>query len=95
MGRQANPVRMSDKIRNGKPVPWHESDTFEAKILRGWAERRRKSDAARAKNGTNGSTNGTNGAAKPAPTDGTDFDFGHNEPAAPAAAPDDDKGIGF
>ena len=33
-GREESPVRMKD---NGKP--WHESDTFEAKLLRAWAKR--------------------------------------------------------
>lgn len=36
-GRQEDPPRLKN---NGKP--WHESDSFEARILRAWAERRRK-----------------------------------------------------
>ena len=34
-GREENPVRLRN---DGKP--WHESDTFEAKLLRTWAKRR-------------------------------------------------------
>ena len=39
-GREENPVRMNPKPnKQGKIVPYYESDLFEAKILRGWAAR--------------------------------------------------------
>ena len=38
-GREEVPVRMSNKVKDGKPVPWYESDLFEAKLLRAWANR--------------------------------------------------------
>lgn len=40
-GRAEVPVRM-----NNKGKPWHESDTFEARICRGWAIRNRAKKAA-------------------------------------------------
>lgn len=57
-GREEVPVRMNDK---GKP--WHESDTFEAKIMRGWAARNANKPAT---------------APKPKSAD-DDFDFGANQ----------------
>ena len=60
-GREEVPVRM-----NNKGKPWHESDTFEAKILRGWARRRAAKPTAPAK------------AAAPQADD--DFGFGANAP---------------
>lgn len=58
-GREEVPVRL-----NNKGKPWHESDTFEAKILRGWARRNADKPAP---------------APKPSSTSNDDaFDFGHN-----------------
>jgi hypothetical protein len=54
-GREEVPVRMNNKNR-----PWHESDTFEAKILRGWARRKASKPAP----------------AKAAPQADDDFGFG-------------------
>lgn len=40
-GREETPVRL-----NNKGKPWHESDTFEAKLCRAWAKRLRAGSAA-------------------------------------------------
>lgn len=66
MGRLENPPRLSNKVRNGKPVPWHESDSFEARIIRGWVERKKKRGAAKP----------APSAAEPGGDD--DFNFGNN-----------------
>lgn len=61
-GREEVPVRL-----NNKGKPWHESDTFEAKILRGWAVRNASKPTQ---------------DRKPAPAGGNDdFNFGANETA--------------
>lgn len=82
MGRLENPPRLSNKVRNGKPVPWHESDSFEARIIRGWVERKKKRGAAKPAP-----------AAEPGGDD--DFNFGANTkaPETPKDEPADD--IGF
>ena len=59
-GREEVPVRLNN---SGKP--WHESDTFEAKILRGWARRRAAKPAT---------------AKASAPQADDDFGFGANTP---------------
>jgi hypothetical protein len=76
-GRQEVPPRL-----NNKGKPWHESDSFEARILRGWAERRRKQPAP--------APTTKPAATAPASGDADDFPFGANAPA-----PADDGGIGF
>ena len=73
-GREEVPVRL-----NNKGKPWHESDTFEAKLLRAWANRARQRPAP--------------APPKSAPADpggDDDFNFGFN--AESAKKPDD---VGF
>jgi len=84
MGRIADPVRMSNKVRNGQPVPWHESDSFEARILRGWAERKKRAPPPPAAKAP------PKQPTPPAEPGGDeDFNFGANAPT------DADPEIGF
>ncbi len=62
MGRKEIPVRL-----NAKGKPWHESDTFEAKILRGWARRNASKPAA-----------SPTARAAPPPMADDEFGFGAN-----------------
>lgn len=41
----SDPAKWSKAVdkKTGKPKAWHESNTFDARILRGWAERRKAS----------------------------------------------------
>ena len=61
MGRKDVPVRM-----NNKGKPWHESDSFNAKVLRGWLARKQKAKAAP--------------KSDPKPADPDSFEFGANGP---------------
>lgn len=72
-GREEVPVRL-----NNKGKPWHEADTFEAKLLRTWAVRAKAKAAA---------APAPPPAASPADDDPLAFNFGANVPA------DDDIGF--
>lgn len=73
MGRKEEPVRCRN---DGKP--WHESDTFEAKLLRAWAERNANKKPAKSESADDGFGGGT---SKP-PVD--DFgDYGSSDSEIP------------
>ena len=74
MGRKEVPVRL-----NNKGKPWHESDTFEAKILRAWAKRNASKATA---------------APKSSPRNNDADDWGDSSSSAPSA-PDNDDEIPF
>lgn len=86
-GRNETPVRVQTSGKNaGKP--WHEADTFRARLLRAWAKRAAQKAAAKP----------APAPSAPAPNDpggDDDFNFGANtKPDAPAEASADDD-IGF
>jgi hypothetical protein len=78
-GRKEVPVRLQSSGKNaGKP--WHEADTFKAKLLRAWAIRNERKAAQQPRPGP---------AKPPASIPDDEFPFGANAPV------DVDDGVGF